>query len=60
MTGNRTISASDIVASSGLAGVHIFGADPTEAADLVLFLASDQARYITGATVDFNGGSLLI
>ena len=35
-------------------------ADPTEAADLVLFLASDQSHYITGATIDFNGGSLLI
>jgi 3-oxoacyl-[acyl-carrier protein] reductase len=35
-------------------------ADTTEAADLVLFLASDQSHYITGATIDFNGGSLLI
>ena len=35
-------------------------ADPGEAADLVLFLASDQSKYITGATIDFNGGSLLI
>ncbi len=35
-------------------------ADPKEESDLVLFLASDQASYITGATIDFNGGSLLI
>ncbi len=35
-------------------------ADPTEEADLVLFLASEQAKYINGATIDFNGGSLLL
>jgi NAD(P)-dependent dehydrogenase (short-subunit alcohol dehydrogenase family) len=35
-------------------------AEPEEAADLVLFLASDESKYITGATIDFNGGSLLI
>ena len=33
---------------------------PEEEADLVLFLASKQSKYITGATIDFNGGSLLI
>jgi 3-oxoacyl-[acyl-carrier protein] reductase/2-[hydroxy(phenyl)methyl]-succinyl-CoA dehydrogenase BbsD subunit len=35
-------------------------ADPKEEADLVVFLASDDAKYITGATIDFNGGSLLV
>lgn len=35
-------------------------AEPSEEADLVLFLASDESQYITGATIDFNGGSLLI
>lgn len=29
---------------------------PDEAADLILFLASDRAAWITGATVNFDGG----
>jgi 3-oxoacyl-[acyl-carrier protein] reductase len=33
---------------------------PQDIADLVLFLASDEACYITGATVDINGGDLMI
>jgi 3-oxoacyl-[acyl-carrier protein] reductase len=31
-------------------------AEPEEIADAVSFLISDQARYITGATLDVNGG----
>ena len=34
--------------------------EPHEVADLVTFLASDQAAYITGATVDINGGDLMM
>lgn len=33
---------------------------PAEVADLVAFLASDQAAYITGAAADINGGDLLV
>lgn len=33
---------------------------PEEVADLVAFLASEQAAYITGASLDINGGDLMI
>ena len=33
---------------------------PTEVAELVAFLASDRASYITGASLDINGGDLMI
>lgn len=35
-------------------------AEPAEAADVVLFLASEAAAYLNGASVDFNGASLLL
>lgn len=33
---------------------------PEEVGDLVVFLCSDQASYITGASLDINGGDLMI
>ena len=33
---------------------------PEEVADLVSFLCSDKAAYITGASLDINGGDLMI
>ena len=33
---------------------------PREVADLVLFLACDESAYITGASIDINGGDLML
>ena len=41
-----------LIASSGLQRA----AEPEEIASVVGFLVSDDARYVTGATVDVNGG----
>ena len=34
-------------------------AEPSELADLIAFLASGKARYLSGATLDFNGASYI-
>jgi NAD(P)-dependent dehydrogenase (short-subunit alcohol dehydrogenase family) len=33
---------------------------PREVADLIAFLASEAAGYVTGAAVDINGGDLMV
>ena len=33
--------------------------EPEEVGELALFLASDHSNYITGATVNISGGSLM-
>ena len=34
--------------------------DPDEIADLLIFLASDRARYVTGALIDISGGKFAV
>ena len=34
--------------------------EPEDVAEVITFLASDAARHITGATIDINGGYLLV
>jgi NAD(P)-dependent dehydrogenase (short-subunit alcohol dehydrogenase family) len=34
-------------------------AEPDELSGVVLFLASDHARYITGATINVSGGQIM-
>jgi NAD(P)-dependent dehydrogenase (short-subunit alcohol dehydrogenase family) len=35
-------------------------AAPTDIAPAIVFLASDESRYITGTTIDINGGRLML
>ena len=53
----RTPEASRQLAAAIPAGR--FG-EPDEIADAIVFLASDAARYVTGATLDVNGGLVMV
>jgi NAD(P)-dependent dehydrogenase (short-subunit alcohol dehydrogenase family) len=35
-------------------------AEPEDIAGLIVYLASDESRYVTGATIDINGGRLML
>lgn len=54
-----TISAERIQAYTDSYPISRLG-QPEEVAELVAFLASDRAAYITGASLDINGGDLMI
>ena len=54
-----TISLDKIKAHASRFPVSRLG-NPGEVAELVAFLASDKASYITGASLDINGGDLTI
>ena len=43
---------------TAICGIILFG-EPRDAASLTAFLASDQARYITGAKLQVNGGLVM-
>lgn len=54
-----TISPEQAKAYAASFPIHRLG-KPSEVADLVAFLASEQAAYITGAALDINGGDLMV
>jgi NAD(P)-dependent dehydrogenase (short-subunit alcohol dehydrogenase family) len=35
-------------------------AEPEDMTGVMVFLASEESRYITGATIDVNGGRLMV
>jgi 3-oxoacyl-[acyl-carrier protein] reductase len=35
-------------------------ADPSEIANVIVFLSSDESSWMTGATIDVNGGTLML
>jgi len=46
----------DLLASLGRMTLTPYVGEPSHIADLVLFLASDESRYITGQTITIDGG----
>jgi len=55
---NSAQTAAHSAPSASQTALGRFG-EAQDVADAVLFLASDQARYITGQTLHVNGGMLM-
>jgi 3-oxoacyl-[acyl-carrier protein] reductase len=58
----RVLKARTPEATREIAAAMPFGrlGAPEEVAEVILFLASDAARFITGATLDVNGGQAML
>jgi 3-oxoacyl-[acyl-carrier protein] reductase len=58
----RVLAARPPEATRALAAAVPIGrlAEPADIAETVLFLASDAARFVTGATLDVNGGQAML
>jgi NAD(P)-dependent dehydrogenase (short-subunit alcohol dehydrogenase family) len=52
----RAHLSEDIIASLGRATLTPYLGQPKDVADLVVFLASEQSRYITGQMISIDGG----
>jgi NAD(P)-dependent dehydrogenase (short-subunit alcohol dehydrogenase family) len=52
----RAHLSEDIIAGLGRATLTPYLGEPTDVADLVVFLASEQSRYITGQMISIDGG----
>ena len=55
----RTVNEDQVRAYTDRFPVNRVG-DPSEVAEVVAFLASEKTAYITGASLDINGGALMI
>jgi 3-oxoacyl-[acyl-carrier protein] reductase len=60
-TDNTAAALSTPEARAEVAGYSVFGriGQPGDIADVVAFVASDDARWITGQHIDATGGSIL-
>jgi NAD(P)-dependent dehydrogenase (short-subunit alcohol dehydrogenase family) len=58
----RVLAARSPEATNALASAMPVGrlGEPADIAEVVLFLASDAARFVTGATLDANGGQAMV
>ena len=55
---NARLSADDMAALAGETPLCRIGT-PEEAAEAIFYLASDKARFITGAVLNVNGGIVI-